>query len=138
MLNEDPYKSFRRSLIADTRKSGSPRGTSNAERMHTAASKASIKAPFGDFSIENSESNIKSFDGLPRKDRNSMININANKVSFGTNTREIKLFLDDISNEKIRQSADSSYMMIEVSDLEIKEPISRPSGGGDYGLKMPP
>jgi hypothetical protein len=44
--------------------------------------------------------------------------------------------MDDI--ERVRQSQDSSYMMIEVSDLEIKEQISKTSGRGDYGLKIPP
>ena len=40
---------------------------------------------------------------------------------MGNNPREVEDFLADLTVSKIRESANSSYMMIEVSDVEIKD-----------------
>lgn len=65
-----------------------------------------------------------------RKGGKSVVNLNkSNKVSIGENHREYVNFLDDInpgSTSKIgRGSMNSSHMMIEISDVEVQNPLSR-------------
>ena len=57
---------------------------------------------------------------MPRK-RGTKSNINYNKVSHGQNSREVERFFADLNNEPNRQSIDSSYMMIEISDVDIRD-----------------
>lgn len=56
-----------------------------------------------------------------------MLTQKTNKVKQGSNPNEVKKFLDDLGQR--RQS--DSQMMIEVTDVEIKDPIS-----GLYRPKM--
>ena len=82
-----------------------------------------------------------------RKGGKSMINLNTNnKVSMGDNTREYANFLAEIIPSAGfaigRDSMNSSHMMIEISDVDIKDPSRLPTGKGnsDYhlNLKAPP
>ena len=57
-----------------------------------------------------------------------MTNLNTNKVSIGQNHREYANFLADIGsadNQVGRGSIHSSNMMIEISDLDVKDPLNR-------------
>ena len=70
------------------------------------------------------------------------MNLKSGKISVGQNSREIVHFLDQVNiNDKIGygRRSDSSYMIIEVSDVDVKDQvgISRSITGqsqvGDYG-----
>lgn len=91
--------------------------------MHTAMSKASLSKHGGDtfeFSEEKDSIVGKSLESINRKG-NSKSTINYNKVSMGHNSKEVERFLADLNQDQNRQSIDSSYMMIEISDVEIKD-----------------
>ena len=154
MPNEDPYRSFRRSLIAGQKGSAiSPRGgiatAVSVDKRQTVGSRES-RVSKGDaaeayeLSMEGSDSVvIKSQLEGGRRQGSSYAKLNPNKVQMGSNVMEVERFMADLHN---RDSADSSMMMIEVSDLEIKEQSNSNSRAqtslkvGDYtgGKLVPP
>ena len=158
--NEDPYRSFRRGLIVEARQqSARGGGTANSRnRAQTSMSKQSRNSKQNErftssidvgseIGVGNQTNSGKFESRYDRKGGKSMINLNTNnKVSMGDNTREYANFLAEINPAAGyaigRDSMNSSHMMIEISDVDIKDPSRLPTGKGnsDYhlNLKAPP
>lgn len=142
MSTEDPYRSFRRGLIAEARgRNLSARGNNTSHsrnRAHTSMGSKQSKHSKNDAYLNslNADSEDQSqkderggkFESrYDRKAGRSMTNLNTNKVSIGKNHREYANFLADIGtdNQIGRGSMHSSNMMIEISDLDVKDPMNR-------------
>lgn len=93
--------------------------------MQTAVSKGSFSRHGDTFDASNEQDSIvgKSHESLhrPRITRSSINNYN--KVSHGHNPKVVEKFFAELTEQ--RQSIDSSYMMIEISDVDISGQHSR-------------
>ena len=104
----------------------------------------------GDKSMHNKVGASKFQSRYDRKGGKSMSQLDTNKVNIGDNHREYVNFLADINpiphgSQIGRGSMNSSHMMIEISDVDIKDPLVRANtvtgnNNGDYNLnlKAPP
>ena len=75
-----------------------------------------------------------------------MLNLQSNKVSMGENHREYANFLADLGVQNEHASMNSSHMMIEISDVDVRDPLNRANTvtgklenkppGNDYSLNF--
>ena len=148
--NEDPYRSFRRSLIKQARVGvGSARGhpsRTNLQEMHSQSRESQRSKQSKQWSQNNSETQVNTNATMKgRKGFSSVMSLRQhNKVILNDQGRSTEDFLLDLSvpNPMARGSKDNSYMMIEVSDLDLainKQTSSsraQTTGGGDYDLSL--
>ena len=100
-----------------------------------------------DFSLAGSESgkdiNQFTYNGRNRTGGKSMNVFDKSRIHKSENQWEMKQFMKDLQKDK--DQSESSLMMIEISDVDIKDPVSKyraNTGKGDdkvnLSLKMPP
>ena len=140
--NEDPYRAFRRHLINDqksakfmTRQRDSHRDLATGDiDKHSSISKGSraglqSRANLVDveFSLAGSESNKDinqfTYGGRSRVGGKSMGMLDKSRIHKSENQWEMKQFLKDLSKEK--DQSEGSMMMIEISDIDVKDPVSK-------------
>ena len=160
--NEDPYRAFRRHLINDqksakfmTRQKDSHRDLQTGDiDKHSSISKrsrAGLESRANlvdvDFSLAGSESNKDinqfTYGGRSKGGGKSMAVLDKSRIHKSENQWEMKQFMKGLQKDK--GQSEHSLMMIEISDIDVKDPVSKyraNTGKGDdmvnISLKMPP